>query len=273
MKEQLLIAESGGTKTDWVLIEDNRIVLTFTSGSFHPRSISTSIESHDFKKIIASLDSSNTKLYFFGAGCHNADQANDVLQKFEQFNFKQVEVKSDLVAAALALHKGNPGWVAILGTGSVLCYFDGESITELKGGLGYILGDEGSGFYFGKLLVEAYLNGELNKEQQLVLSSILVDRSTVLSKVYSHEGVAFISGLAKKVGELPVQLFEEIHEKNLEEFKSKYITKHIKEMGIVGSYAKSTEVTIRRIFHPVHIQQIIERPIHDLTEYFLRATF
>ena len=60
------------------------------------------------------------------------------------------------MAAARALWFDEPGIVAILGTGSNSCVYDGINIIEAVPSLGYILGDEGSGAYLGKKLLQYY---------------------------------------------------------------------------------------------------------------------
>ena len=60
-----------------------------------------------------------------------------------------VMVYSDLLAAARSLLK-NEGIIGILGTGSNLAKYNGDSVIPFSTSLGYILGDEGSGNALGK---------------------------------------------------------------------------------------------------------------------------
>jgi N-acetylglucosamine kinase-like BadF-type ATPase len=66
------------------------------------------------------------------------------------FPHANIYVDHDLVAAAFATYDGTPGISCIMGTGSNSCYFDGDIVKEQVPALGYILGDEGSGSYYGK---------------------------------------------------------------------------------------------------------------------------
>ena len=70
-----------------------------------------------------------------------------------QWGFQHVRVYSDLLGACHSVLGKNQGTVAILGTGSVVCHFNGNEITEIQGGLGYLLGDEGSGYFFWEFVV------------------------------------------------------------------------------------------------------------------------
>lgn len=269
---QLLIAESGGTKTDWVLIAANKVITSFTTSSFHPRSIDESIKEESFLSFLSTFNVKNTSLHFYGAGCHNEINASNVAQKLNQLNFQSVHVKSDLVAAALASYQGEPGWVAIMGTGSVLCYFDGERITQLKGGLGYLLGDEGSGFYFGKLLLEAYLNNSLSDQLNQFLSQKVGDRNAVIAKVYGQDGVKLIAGLASMVKSTEFPEVDLIHKANIQLFIDKYWPIELNQIGIIGSYGQANAGIVRQLLGIQRAIQIIERPIDALTEYYRKRT-
>ncbi len=77
-----------------------------------------------------------------------------------------IEVEHDLTGAARALCGRKKGIVAILGTGSNSGYYNGKKIIRNSPGLGYVLGDEGSGAYLGKKVLQYYLyktfEGELH---------------------------------------------------------------------------------------------------------------
>ena len=73
------------------------------------------------------------------------------------FPISAINVTSDLMGAAKALCGDHKGVACILGTGSNSCYYDGKKIIKNSPGLGFILGDEGSGAYMGKKVVQYYL--------------------------------------------------------------------------------------------------------------------
>ena len=74
-----------------------------------------------------------------------------------------VEAHNDLLGAARALSGHNYGIASILGTGANSCYYDGETIIQNTPALGYILGDEGSGAWFGRQLLGDYLKGQMSE--------------------------------------------------------------------------------------------------------------
>mmetsp|Transcript_52129 Transcript_52129/g.125874 ORF Transcript_52129/g.125874 Transcript_52129/m.125874 type:complete len:528 (-) Transcript_52129:101-1684(-) len=73
----------------------------------------------------------------------------------------KIFIYHDLLAAARTTCGREPGHVAILGTGSNSCFYDGTNIVEQGPSLGYLLGDEGSGCDLGKTLIREYLLGRM----------------------------------------------------------------------------------------------------------------
>jgi len=100
-----------------------------------------------------------------GTGC--ADPANVKAGRkavSKVFAEAKIEVNHDLIAAAKALCGRKKGIACILGTGSNSCYYDGKKIVKNSPGLGYVLGDEGSGAYLGKRVIQYYLYGTFDDE-------------------------------------------------------------------------------------------------------------
>jgi N-acetylglucosamine kinase-like BadF-type ATPase len=155
----ILIADSGSTKSDWVLISGSEKKAFNTIGLnpfFHnEESVYEAIKSNDDLFLIR--DEINL-IYFYGAG-YSSDKLNAIIERGLKRVFKNAEihVDHDLNACAYATYDGEPSISCILGTGSNSCYYDGKNVIEVVPALGYILGDEGSGTYFGKQLLSNYL--------------------------------------------------------------------------------------------------------------------
>jgi N-acetylglucosamine kinase-like BadF-type ATPase len=62
----------------------------------------------------------------------------------------RVEVISDVEAALLGALDGRPGLLVLAGTGSIILGRDGEGRVARAGGLGPLIGDEGSAFWLGR---------------------------------------------------------------------------------------------------------------------------
>jgi len=106
------------------------------------------------------------EVYFYGAGC-SSEERNAIIQKGLAAYFDKatiVIVDHDLTGAALATSQGEVGITCILGTGSNSCFFDGTKVHEEVPALGYILGDEGSGSFFGKIMLSEWLYKRMPKE-------------------------------------------------------------------------------------------------------------
>lgn len=160
-----LIADSGSTKTEWCLVRDKGKKYFETEG-YNPYFVTR-------EYIVASLSKSLpeycvcdqvTDINFYGAGCMLDKRI--ILQEALQniFRMAKVNVEEDLLGAARALLGKSPGFAAILGTGCNTCMYDGEKVTMNIDSLGYMLGDEGSGSYIGKKLLQDYLRGYMPED-------------------------------------------------------------------------------------------------------------
>ena len=164
--EMNLIAESGSTRTEWALVEDNHLVQRVFTEGLNPffqtrreisRSVRLGLPESFFKK---KLD----QVYYYGAGCSSYEKKN-ILGASLVAQFKTpIQVESDLLAAARGLFKCEAGIACILGTGSNSCFYDGKIIVKNVKAAGYILGDEGSGAVLGKLFLADLLKGLAPKE-------------------------------------------------------------------------------------------------------------
>lgn len=183
-----LIADSGSTKTKWMMYIHGEIVSCETQG-IHPSFLSD----EGIAKIIQEELPLNFKqnishLFFYGTGCAEEGRKNRVQNVLENiFTSAHVEVHSDLLGAARACCHQRAGIVAIIGTGSSVCQFNGREIEYIRPSLGYLLGDEGSGNYLGRKMLSdfftdvmpSHLAEELKKEYD-------VSRTTVLDGLYSQ---------------------------------------------------------------------------------------
>lgn len=157
---KLIVCDSGSTKADWMVAENGKVIEEFSTMGFNPFF-------HDAEKVFSELNKSEAALklrnekatiYFFGAGC-SSPQRNEIiktgLQKF--FTVAEINVDHDMLGAALAACGNSAGLVCILGTGSNTAFYDGKKLSETIHGLGYIMGDEGSGSYYGRKLITSFL--------------------------------------------------------------------------------------------------------------------
>lgn len=156
-----IIGESSSTRTEWVLVDGNHVVEhAFTTG-LNPFFQTRREISHSIRLELpeAFFKRRWSHVYFYGAGCANAEKCK-IMESSLVAQFKTpVTVESDLLGAARGLLVRRPGLACILGTGSNSCLYNGSEIVRNVAPLGFILGDEGSGAYLGKMMIADMLKG------------------------------------------------------------------------------------------------------------------
>jgi len=275
----ILIADSGSTKTSWRLIDtDGEVSQAHTIG-FNPYYQNTAEITQILQETLLPQlqDSTPQEVYFYGAGC-SAKSKKEIVAKALSTLFPDstVHVHHDLDAAAHALCGHEEGIACILGTGSNSCHFDGEKIVYNVPNLGFILGDEGSGGYMGKTLVQAFLNKELPEDlHQAFFDRYQVDRDEIIDNVYSKPYPnRYMATYAKflfdhrkhpYIYQLIYQCLADFFEKNI----TKYEDYKNKETHFVGSIAFHFNDILRSVAkqYGIKVGQILESPIAGLSLY------
>lgn len=182
-----LIADSGATKAEWSLIHNGKKKAFFTQG-ISPYFLSTDQIADLIQNELAKKLKNITveKVFYYGTGCANVDNAKSVKAAIKRvFTKAKVEVNTDLVAAARALCGHEKGIACILGTGSNSCYYNGKKIVKNSPGIGYVLGDEGSGAYLGKLVIQHYMYNNFDDDLRARFDAKFVTTpSEILENVY-----------------------------------------------------------------------------------------
>ncbi|MDZ4795392.1 MAG: N-acetylglucosamine kinase [Bacteroidota bacterium] len=166
MPSTILIADCGATKAEWCLLNNGKKKTILTQG-ISPYFLNTEqITELLLKELKPKLKNENVDaVFYYGTGCANPNNAKSVKKAVSKvFAGAKVDVNHDLMAAARALCGRQKGLACILGTGSNSCYYDGKKIVKNSPGLGYVLGDEGSGAFLGKKVIQYYLYGTFDEE-------------------------------------------------------------------------------------------------------------
>lgn len=184
----ILIADSGSTKTEWVLLEDTFSSKTFTTPGINPYYQSSEEITSLLKPPFESLPKVPDLVYFYGAGCGNQQKKDIVRESIQSIlGGAQIFIEGDLLGAARALCQTSSGIACILGTGSNSCYYDGKVIVSNISPLGYILGDEGSGAVMGKRLVSDILKNQLPPiVSQKFFETYNLDVNSILDSAYKQ---------------------------------------------------------------------------------------
>lgn len=185
----ILIADSGSTKTDWCLVEHGEVLQQiFTKGTNPFFQSEEEISNEIATTLLPQLQASELDaVYFYGAGCAFPDKIETVRRAIlRHLHVKeQVEVSTDMLAAARSLCGHHAGIACIMGTGSNSCYYDGGKIVQNVSPLGFILGDEGSGACLGKLLVGDILKNQMTPElKEKFLSQFNLTPADIIDRVY-----------------------------------------------------------------------------------------
>ena len=291
----ILIADSGSTKTDWRLIDDDKHIHQFTTIGFNPywqdtETIYAELKNNLLPKIKevkskiqdprSKPETLNLKLetvFFYGAGCSTSAKTKvveDALKKC--FSDSIIEVQHDLLAAAHALCGNDAGIASILGTGSNSCYYDGKKIAEHMDSLGFLLGDEGSGAHIGKTFIQAFLNRELPKQiEQQFSERYKLSKEEILDTVYKKPMPnKFMASFSKFVYQnIKEQYMVDLVVGCFNQFFDKHICKYTKYKEVpfhcVGSVGFYYSNLLRRVAEQrgIKVGKIIETPIAALTLY------
>ncbi len=155
----ILVADSGSSVTQWACVKSGMQTTFYSTEGLNPLFLDESFLAPVIEKVLMWCGDIPDSVYFYGAGCLSP-KVSDVLGKaFSRwFPKAKIKIESDMLGACRALLGEDAGLVGILGTGSNVCRYDGVNIISKSKATGYILGDEGSGNYIGKLLVKSFLD-------------------------------------------------------------------------------------------------------------------
>ncbi|MCH7535236.1 MAG: hypothetical protein IH948_05755 [Bacteroidetes bacterium] len=183
-----VIADSGSSKCNWAIVSSDRRIDTDTMGlnPFYHNEVK--IEETLRKNIeLSKVADEIKKVYFYCAGCSSDDLKSTIIGGLQRvFSQASINVEHDMVSASYATYTGEPCIVCILGTGSNSVFFDGKETREEFPALGYIMGDEGSGSYFGKQLLKDFLYKDLPIElEDKFHHEFRLDKNKILDNVLS----------------------------------------------------------------------------------------
>lgn len=272
----ILIAESGSTKTDWVLLGSKQE--SFHTSGLNPYFITPDNVVAELQPHIHKL-SEVSSIYFYGTGITDSSKGEIIstgLIKALGYQPK-IYTYSDVVAAAKALFGNNNGIACILGTGSNSCFWDGTAIAHQVPPLGFWLGDEGSGGHIGKSLILAYLHKELpdNLREGFDKKYGKKDRLEILNHAYNESKPnRYFAQFSKFVGDHINHPFcESLVSDSFRLFFEKYLLKYPQiqnhVIGAVGSVAVIYEGILNKVAAEFNLKvtKTVKKPIEELIKY------
>nr|WP_106779575.1 BadF/BadG/BcrA/BcrD ATPase family protein [Lysinibacillus timonensis] len=209
--------DGGGTKTSCVIGDERGLILAYAAGDAsniqgiaHQKVRATLL--HLIEKVMVDSNSTIEQIERINLCLAGADRERDriiIRNFFKQSVYEsKVHITNDAKAAFVAGTWGESGILLIAGTGSIVYAMSKETGQTIRvGGWGYLLGDEGSGFYIGKRALNAVLKAFDKRAPQTLLTDCLLKHFQIsdirdLISIYKDELlVPKIAKLAKYVME------------------------------------------------------------------------
>jgi glucosamine kinase len=273
-----LIADSGATKAEWCLINNGKKEILFTQG-ISPYFLNTDQIAGLLTKELAPKIKNSTidHIYYYGTGCSNIENAKSIKKALNRvFTKAQVNVNTDLMAAARAVCGHEKGIACILGTGSNSCYYNGKNILKNSPGIGYVLGDEGSGAYLGKKVIQYYLYNTFDEDLRARFDAKFVTTpSEILDKVYKEPlpnryMASFTLFLVENRGHY---MIENIIEDGLNDFFFQHLCKYTEiwkyPVNFVGSVAYGFKDVIEVLCgsYEFELGKVLKNPMEGLIKF------
>ena len=278
----ILIADSGSSKTDWLLNLPGKEPLKFRSSGLNPYFLTEKQIVKVLQDQVRDLLAHNQnikEIYFFGAGCSSPDRHEIVSNALSQLFTKAfISVDSDLLGSAYATCGTEKGLCCVLGTGSNISFFDGQEIHAGKHGLGFVLGDEGSGSWFGRALVTDYLYGKMPADIAAAFKKEYgIDRDSVMYNVYQKPNAnTYLASFTRFLGNILDSTYaKKLITAGLTEFIESNIKSypeyHKYKCHFVGSIAEVFAVELKELCkkNNIKVGKIIKHPVNDLLEFML----
>ena len=278
----ILIADSGSTKTEWLLdggadAAEGCAPYVFRTSGLNPSLMADAeIVSVLRNELVPFLRGRHTdRVVFFGAGCTPSQSLRMATLLRAVLAAATVEVMSDLEGAALALCGDREGVVAILGTGSGSALYDGRRFVQHTPSLGYILGDEGSGAVLGRNFISDLYKGMFPTQVATrALPMLGDDMTSIIENVYrrprANRYLASFTHVVRELEDEPsvrdflVRNFEAFFRRNILPYGRTELPVHF-----VGSIAAVFESRLREAAAECgcRVGDIVQSPLQRMAEH------
>jgi N-acetylglucosamine kinase-like BadF-type ATPase len=273
-----LIADSGSSKTEWCLINGTKKIQIKTQGiSPYFLNIEQVIQILSKELLPKMKKQVPDEIHYYGTGCSNVENVKMIKLALKKvFPSAKCHVDHDLLGAARALCGNEKGIACILGTGSNSCFYNGKKIIKNSPGLGYVLGDEGSGTYLGKKVIQYYLYNTFDEDLMDRFNSKYNTSATeILDAVYKQPlPNRFLAGftgfLIENRGHF---MIENIIEDGFNDFFFNHIYKYRESWSMpihfVGSVAYGFKDVLKDLCSSYELQlgKVLKNPMEGLVKY------
>jgi N-acetylglucosamine kinase-like BadF-type ATPase len=276
----ILIADGGSTKADWIALDsDKNEVFRVRTLGLNPAVVEQEELNNRIVNMfqLINIKDEVTEIHFYGAGC-GTPKPSKILQDVMEsiFTNAKVHVAEDMLAAVYAASGKEPALVCILGTGSNSCYFDGETVQMKNPSLGYVLMDEASGNYFGKLLLREYFYNKMPKHMaDRFENEFNLDADYIKQHIYRMPNPnMYLASFAKFMFEFKDEKYiKKIIKRGFQEFFKYRVLPFEKDSStplyFIGSIAHYFRETLEKVAikNNLKITGVIQRPIDNLLAY------
>ena len=273
-----LIADSGSSKTEWCLLNGNKKNQIQTQGiSPYFLNIEQVIQILQKELLPKMKKLVPNEIHYYGTGCSNVENVKMIKTALKKvFPSAKCNVDHDLLGAARALCGNEKGIACILGTGSNSCFYNGKKIIKNSPGLGYVLGDEGSGTYLGKKVIQYYLYNTFDEDlMDRFNSKYNTSVTEILDAVYKQPlPNRFLAGftgfLIENRGHF---MIENIIEDGFNDFFFNHIYKYRESWSMpihfVGSVAYGFKDVLKDLCSSYELQlgKVLKNPMEGLVKY------
>jgi N-acetylglucosamine kinase-like BadF-type ATPase len=272
-----LIADSGATKTEWCLLNGGRKKMILTQGISTYFLTPGEITDLLIKELKPKIKAAVNEIHFYGTGLFdpaNRKVMTGILK--EIFPGAKANVNDDITGAARALCGDKKGIACNLGTGTFSCYYNGKKIVKSRPGPGYVLGDEGSGAYLGKKVLQHYLYEIFDEDLKCFFDKKYnTNRAEILQNVYrkpfpNRYLASFALFLAENRGHYMV---ENILEDGLNDFFFYHLIKYPEiwklPVNFVGSIAFGFRDVLEQLCnnYEFDLGKVIKAPMEGLADF------
>lgn len=278
MPQVKLIADSGSTKAEWCLLNGNHKKFFFTQGLSPYFFTGEQIENIIVKELKPKFAKTDIdEIFFYGTGCSNPHNVATIKKALKNvFHSANIKITHDLMAAARALCGNEKGIACILGTGSNSCYYNGKKIIKNNPGLGFILGDEGSGAYLGKKVIQYYLYNIFDDDLRSRFDAKFVTNAgEILNAVYKEPlpnryMASFAVFLAENRGHY---MIENMIEDGLNDFFFTHINKYPESRRLPVHFAGSIAYGFKDVLlslcsnYKLLLGTVLKSPMDGLVQY------
>lgn len=191
----IVIADAGATKITWLILAGGDASRRVRTAGVNALTASYAEATEVYREAAAAISAISedvAAVHYYGTGCSTPQVCRETAARLQTaWPGTAVEVAGDMLLCARAMLGHSPGVACILGTGSNAAVYDGHGISRGGAGLGFVMGDNGSGCELGKRLLSDWLKGLLPADLHRDFAAYGAPaRETLLERVYRGKAPA-----------------------------------------------------------------------------------